>query len=74
MEKAILSCPRQKVFFKNLLVERYIIPAKEPVVSNSSRLEVNILEVVGEKALVLLPSKTAKGEQRTALIDLEYLE
>jgi len=74
MEKAILSCPRQKVFFKNLLVEKYIVPAEQFILSQKSKLEVNILEVVGKKALVLLPNKTAKGEQNTAIIDLAYLE
>lgn len=74
MEKAILSCPKEKVFFRNLLVEKYIVPSKEFVLSESSKLKVNILEVVGEKALVLLPNMRAKGEQKTALIDLNYLE
>ncbi|NCN51651.1 hypothetical protein GW931_01435 [archaeon] len=72
MEKATLYCPRQKVFFKNLLIERYIVPAKEFMLSKTSRLEVNILGIVGEQALVLLPKKTARGEQNTALIDMNY--
>lgn len=74
MEKAILSCPKEKVFFRNLLVEKYIVPSEEFVLSESSKLKVNILEVVGEKALVLLPNMRAKGERKTALIDLNYLE
>ncbi len=74
MEKATIYCPRQKVFFKNLLVESYILPAQEFVLSNTSKLKVNVLEVVGEKALVLLPRKIAKGEHNTALIDLKYID
>jgi len=73
MEKATLYCPRQKVFFKNLLVEKYIVPAKEFLLSKTSKLEVNILGIVGEQALVLLPKRIAKWERNTALIDMEYL-
>ena len=74
MEKAIVYCPRQKIFFKNLFVERYIVPAEEFLLSRKSKLEVNILEVVGEKALVLLPKRMAKGERKTILIDMNYIK
>lgn len=73
MKKAIVYCPKQKVFFKDLLVERYILPAQEFVLSKTSKLELNVLEVVGDKALVLLPRKMARKEQNTALINLDYL-
>ena len=74
MERATLFCPRQKVFFKDLLVERYILPAEGQSLSKVGRLKVKILEVIGEKALILLPKKMAKGEQDTVLIDMKYIE
>ncbi len=74
MKKAWLLCLRQKIFSKNLLIYKYILPSKEYITSKTSKIEVNILEVTGEKALVLLPNIMANGEQNTALIDLEYLE
>ena len=73
MKKAILSCLRQKVFFKDLLVEKYILPVGGSLPEETSKLEVNVLEVTGRKALVLLPDIMADGE-RTAIIDLKYLE
>ena len=74
MKKAWLFCLRQKVFFKDLLVERFILPFKGMLIKDASRLEVNVLEVTGRKALVLLPNVMANGEQNTALIDLKYIE
>jgi len=74
MEKATLSCPRQRVFFRDLFVERYIIPTdKGHHLTKVGKLKVKILEVIGEKALVLLPRRF-KGEHDTVLIDMKYIE
>ncbi len=74
MKKALLNCLRQKVFFKNLLVERHILPVKGCSLVGSSKLEVEILEVTGRKALVLLPNIMADGENNTAIVDMQYIE
>ncbi|MBS3084713.1 hypothetical protein J4411_02265 [Candidatus Pacearchaeota archaeon] len=74
MEKATLFCPREKVFFKDLFVERYILPTQESHLSKMGKLKVRILEVIGEKVLVLLPKWMARGKMDTALIDIKYLE
>jgi len=74
MKKAILFCLRQKVFLKNLLVEKHILPIRGTIPEETSRVEVNVLGVTGSKALVLLPNVMANGEQNTALVDLKYIE
>lgn len=73
MKKATLYCPEESVFFNNLLVRRPSIPSDEGVSKNNRQVEVNILEVLGEKALVLLPNFVASGEQQTAMVNLQYL-
>lgn len=77
MKKGLLYCLRQKVFFKGLLVERHVIPTKGCEVKDTNRLEVDILEVLGNKALVLLPNIMANGEhgeENTALVDMRFIE
>ena len=73
MKKATLLCPREKVFFKGLLVSRPSLPTKRNETKNTESIEVDILEERGEKALILLPNLLAWGEKRTAMVNINYL-
>jgi len=71
MKKANLSCPREKIFFNELLVSRPGIPGKifqKP--QETFTVEVDVLAVNGEQALVRLPNIM---ERETATINVEYL-
>ena len=72
MEKAILYCPREKLFVNHLLVEAPTLPGYQPI-ANALEIQVDILEVQGEKATILLPNILARGEKNTALVDIKYL-
>ena len=74
MVKALLYYIKQKVLKNGLLVYRKVIPSKGDSLKKAKKLEVDVLEVYGDKALVLLPKKMAEGERNTALVDLNYLE
>ena len=74
MEKAMLCCPRQKVFFKGFLTERNALPTEEHLSCKKNKLNVKVLEIIGEKALVLLPKWFAKGKKETVIVDVGYLE
>lgn len=73
MKKATLLCPREKVFFKGLLVSRPSLPTEKNETQNIESIEVDILEERGEKALVLLPNLLTWGETRTAMVNIHYL-
>ena len=73
MENATLYCSSEKVFFNNLLVERPTLPRAGLSLKNARRLKVNILEVMGEQVLILLPHILEGDEQETAMIDIKYL-
>lgn len=73
MKKATLLCPREKVFFKGLLVSRPSLPTEKNETRNVESIEVDILEERGEKALVLLPNLLTWGETRTAMVNIHYL-
>ncbi len=72
MEKAILYCPREKLFVNHLLFEVPALPGYQPI-TNALEIQVDILEVQGEKATILLPNILARGEKNTALVDIKYL-
>jgi len=74
MEKAQLYCPKQKVFFKGFLSDRNALPTEEHLPCKKSRLNVKVLEIIGEKALVLLPKWFARGKKETIIVDVGYLE
>lgn len=73
MQKAILNCPTEHVFMKNLLIYKPALPGNNKT-KPISKFEVEILEVNGEQALVLLPTLLQQGENETALINLKYLD
>lgn len=73
MKKANLLCPRERVFFKGLLVSRPSLPTEMTYPNEIETVEVDVLEEVGEKALVLLPNLLSNGETRTALVNIQYL-
>lgn len=73
MKKANLLCPRERVFFKGLLVSRPSLPTESTYPNDVETVEVDVLEEVGEKALVLLPNLLSNGETRTALVNVQYL-
>ncbi len=74
MKKANLLCPKEKVFFKGLLVLRPRIPTEETRPEEAKiPVEVDILEESGDKAIILLPNLLMQGEQRTATVNIQYL-
>jgi hypothetical protein len=73
MKKANLLCPRERVFFKGLLVLRPSLPTEKNYQTDVESVEVDVLEEVGERALVLLPNLLSNGETRTAMVNVQYL-
>lgn len=74
MKKANLSCPREVVFINGRMVYTPVIPRENsPQASNVLEIEVNILGVEGEKALVLLPEILREGEKDTAIVEVRHL-
>lgn len=73
MKKANLLCPRERVFFKGLLVSRPSLPTEKVYKGETETIEVDVLEESGEKALVLLPNLLSNGEIRTAMVNIQYL-
>ena len=74
MVKALLYYIKQKVLKNGFLVYRKVIPTKGTPLEGAKKMEVDILEMTGEKALVLLPKMMSYEGQNTALVDLIYLE
>lgn len=76
MQKANLYCPRQKVFRGGLLFNQTIVPNENEFGPSAQTcpVEVEILEVRGELALVLLPNYMANEENKTAMVQIQYLE
>jgi hypothetical protein len=72
MEKAILYCPREKLFVNNLLVEKPGLPGYQPI-KNALEIQVDILEIQDEQALVRLPEIMTNGDKNTALVNVKYL-
>ncbi|MDA3836508.1 MAG: hypothetical protein PF542_02695 [Nanoarchaeota archaeon] len=74
MKKANLNCPRERVFFNDLLVSQPALPRRELQGQQiEMSIEVDILEEQGEQALVLLPNLIAANGQQTALVHVQYL-
>lgn len=73
--KTHLFCPRQKVFRGELLMNQSMVPNKKDFgpSTETTPVEVEILEVRGEQALVLLPSFMATEENDTALVEVQFL-
>jgi hypothetical protein len=75
MKKANLSCPREVVFVNGRMVYTPVIPQENTQPSsNVLEIEVNILGVEGEKALILLPEILREGEQNTAIVKVQHLD
>ena len=72
MEKATLSCPRETLFVNQLLVERPTLPGYQPI-KNAFEIQVDVLGIQDEKALVRLPEMMARGDKNTALVNIKYL-
>ena len=75
MERALINCPTEKFFLRNLLVSRPALPTKKNKKEElTSIIEVEVLGVFGEKALIRLPNILANKEEDTALISVQYLD
>lgn len=72
MEKAILYCPREKLFVNHLLIDTPTLPGYQPM-KNILEIQVDILGVQDEQALILLPDMMARGDKNTALVNIKYL-
>ena len=73
MIKAKLSCPHEQVFIYNNLMDLPVLPGKnQRPDARTSEIEVRIVQVLGEQALVVLPSILAR-EGEIALVDTQYL-
>ncbi len=72
MKKAILYCPRERLFVNQLLVEKPALPGYQPM-QNTLEIQVDILGVEDEQALVRLPEMMANGDKNTALVNVKYL-
>lgn len=75
MEKANLYCPQERVFFNNLLVYVPVLPGQNKTKRNQkpSKIEVDVLGVFGERALIRLPNLMATPDRETALVGIQYL-
>ena len=72
MEKATLYCPRERLFVNHLLIEAPTLPGYQPM-NNVLEMQVDILGVQDEQALILLPEIMARGDKNTALVNIKYL-
>ena len=73
MIKATLSCPHEQVFICNNLMDVPVVPGnRQRPGARISNIEVNVLEVFGEQALVLLPNIMSNAGE-TAMVDIMYL-
>jgi len=73
MIKATLSCPHEQVFIYNNLMDVPVLPGnRQRPEARISNIEVQVLEVFGERALVLLPNIMSEAGE-TAIIDMMYL-
>ena len=72
MEKARLYCPREKLFVNHLLVDVPTLPGYQPM-NNILEIQVDILGVQDEQALIRLPNIMARGDKNTALVNIKYL-
>lgn len=75
MTKARLDCPTELSFIKGLLVSKPVLPnGKNTKNQETLQLEVDILGVFDDKALVLVPNILAKEEENTAFVKVQYLK
>jgi hypothetical protein len=72
MEKAILYCPRERLFVNHLLIDAPTIPGYQPM-KNILEIQVDILGIQDQQALIRLPEMMARGDKNTALVDIKYL-
>jgi hypothetical protein len=73
MKKAHLLCPQERVFFNELLIDRPALPHQSNNTTPTMTIEVEVLGIDGEQALVLLPNVMATEEKMTATVEIEYL-
>lgn len=75
MTKARLDCPTERSFIEGLLVSKPVLPnGKNTKNQETFQLEVDVLGIFGELALVLVPNILAKEEENTALVGVQYLK
>ncbi|NCN86620.1 hypothetical protein GW932_02205 [archaeon] len=74
MKKAHLYCPYETTFFNELLVYKPVLPGTElKPNARTSKIEVFVLGIFGEQALVHLPQMVRQENKETALVNLNYL-
>jgi hypothetical protein len=74
MEKAHLFCPREMVFTRDRIEFLPVVPNINTKLSGSMlEIEVNILGIEGDQALVLLPELLRKDEQYIATVGIQHL-
>lgn len=73
MTKTHLYCPRQRVFVGELLIDAPVLPGQNVLSRETSKFEVDILSINGDKALVLLPNILATKDKNTAWIAIKHL-
>jgi hypothetical protein len=73
MKKAHLFCPREKVFFKELLIDRPVLPSQSNTDAPTMTVEVEVLGIEGEQALVLLPNVLADTGKETVYVNIQHL-
>lgn len=75
MERALITCPNESFFLSNLLVSKPTLPSrKNRNEKKTSVVEVEVLAVFDEKALIKLPRIMAREDNETALINVQYLD
>ena len=75
METANLYCPREMVFTDNGIYFNPVVPKIDTPISGSMlEIAVDVLQIDGNKALILLPELLRKGEQDTAVVGIQHLD
>jgi hypothetical protein len=74
MKKANLFCPREVVFVDGRMTYSPTVPGLNTPLSGSMlEIEVNILEVEGDQAIVLLPEILRYDQEETATVGVHHL-
>ena len=75
MKTANLYCPREMVFTNNGISFEPVVPKiNTPTSGSMLEIAVDILQVEGDRALILLPEILRKGEQHTAIVGIQHLD
>jgi len=74
MKTANLYCPREMVFTDYGISFNPVVPKTNTPISGSMlEIAVDVLQVEGDKVLVLLPELLRRGEQDTAIVGIQHL-